>query len=458
MPVLAPQAGAIPDDQPPPEMAGGPAARASVAAANARPMAMGAAVRPPVEPTLDAEPEGLMAAADGAIKLGMRGLNRIFGLTDTGGVPTPEGAQGVDSGIRRFAAGEGAATKREIQAIDATMGVEDYDVDEGMKNLIRIDKTVQYYLQKGDKDKAEAVAASLLLYGAGYVKKSASAAAGAFEQYQKTGDPQDLRNATMAMERAYSAIPDGIDLKIDVDPKTRQLVATTLTHDGSQKKQVIDPQMVPQILKAGMDGSGYWEALMMIGQPGMAKQRQAGMDAAALQEDRQAFTVQNEQTKADRQAQIEDYQHYRDREEGESAGERKSYDDQVFFDDWSRKMAEQPSRELVEEGMGYAFDRAPDVERPVDSTTLAFDPASEQVSTYADDMPQIQQIAGMLASKNGVLDGNAAMLKTAELIQQPNITPTSDGRLDVGGLELVFNPTLLPALMQLRGKYRQPTE
>lgn len=410
-----------------------------------------------------------------AVKTGLDGLSRIFGFDATGqqgAVPTPEGSAQQDAGLRRFASGEGAATREEVGAIDKVFGIDRVQADVGVKNLMRLDATVNYYLERGDKEKAEAVAASLLQFGATQVRNYGTMAASAFDDFQKTGDPNSLRHASEAIQRAHQMVPDGLNLKIDIDPKTRQIVATTVDANGKSQKQVVDPQAIPSLLKTAMDGSEYWGATFQIGQPRLAEQELQNTGASQRSADTRDYNRQYDEYKfqrgenaklegEERAAERESFRHERLLDEGQSVGERQAHQDEQFYGDWNDRFEAatdpQEKRQLFEEGLQYRFENTPNRKEPVTSDMFGFDP---QTSQYIDkftpeDTNAIRNIARVVAAKNGALDGGGAMEMTAALVMAPRVENNPDGTLNVDGNSLVFNPQLLPQLDTLRKKYRQ---
>lgn len=417
------------------------------------PQAAAPAAEPPPGGAYEVDQKQLLRSAQSAVKTGTDGLARIFGLDrqQQGAVQTPEEAVAYDQGIKRFAHGEGAATRQEIQEIDQAVGMDQVQADEGMKNLMRIDKVAQYYLLRGEKDKAEAASASLLQYGAVQVRNSAIMASAAFDEWQKSGDPADLRRASLAVQRAHQFIPDGVNLKIDIDPQSRQIVATTVDADGQQQSQVIDPQGVPQMMQQAMNGSAYWNAVYQIGQPRLAEQ---GMqDRASMQ--REQYKTLVEQEKNTREGQEEEYRFRRGIEVGASEKERTRKANEGFYSDWRQRMtgaseAEKPA--IIQEGLQFTYDQTPSRRTPVDS---ALYPTTSEVITDEADFGQVRSIAQMLAAKNEELDAPAAVEMATALITAPTLEPGRHGTLDVQGFDLVFNPQLLPQLMTLRKKYKK---
>ena len=468
--------GAIPEEDFPNPPAGGdgyasPPAEQDVAATEAGPW--GAPMGPAAKPTIKVPFSEAVRNASTGVQEGIAGIQRIFGISagGGGGIATPEGDAMADQGVQRFASGEGAATGQEVQAIDKTFGIDEVAADEGTKNLIRIDKVVQYWLQAGDKEKAEAAAASLLMHGAKQVQQASIIAATAMQEYQQTGDPQDLRNASLAIQRAHQMIPDGVNLKIDVDPETRQIMATTYDESGKSQTQVIEPGALPALLKQGMDGSAYWKAAFQIGQPRLAEQEMVSARGAGDEESKRRWQLEFDEYKDKREQEQEQerwerdqnfklWEHERDTGEGRTETEREDAQTQAFYDDWNARLAEtekgSPERQqLLTEGMGYRYQNTQDRREAIPDSELSFFEDTENADLFADDLDAIKNLARVIGRKNDALDGGGAMQMAAALIMAPALDHSPDGTLNVEGYSLVFNPTLLPQLGQLRKKYQQ---
>jgi hypothetical protein len=425
---------------------------------------------PEVPKTREVDKPTLRRVASDAVKVGLNGIERLFNLSRSGGMPTEEDEARIDQGAQRMANGEGAATRKEVQAIDYSMGLEDLDTDEGMKNLVRIDKVVNYYLQMGDKDSAEAAAASLLLYGQNETRNAAKMAAVAFEAWQDTGDPQDLRNATNAIKRAHQMIPDGIDIDIDVDPETRQIVATMIDENGQEQSQVVDPAAIPELMRKGMDNSMYWKSMFQIAQPRLAEIDRTGERKSEFESEKQEYQEGWDAEKRrraeeykiaaeERGAAREQFRFERGAEHGATLTERQQREFDAFYDDWAQRYQEagtpEEKKALAEEGLAYRYENTPDRRTPVESGMMEFSPESPFADTFdEEDLQSLRNIAGIIARKNAQLDAPAAMEMAAALVTTPNLANNPDGTLNVDNNWLVFNPALLPTVSQLRQKYR----
>jgi hypothetical protein len=406
-----------------------------------------------------------------AIQQAIQGVARMFGGGQPQqGIPDEESAVQASDGPRRFASGAGAATNEEVRDIDFAGGIDMVQADEGVKQLMRVDKVVNFYLERGQKDMAEAAGVSLLLRGATQVKQAGTLAAAALSEYQQTGDPNDLKAASQAIQRAHQLIPDGFDLQLDVDPRTRQLVATTIDSEGKSSREVVDPRAVPQLLQGAMDGSAYWKAVYQLAQPSLAKEGMQNEAAAAQKASDRAYTegydqykyerergdkLSDEDRKAERWLWEQQYQE----EAGRTAGERLDAEQEQYFADWNDRLAAAPpeqKQQVFNEGLQYRFDNAKDRQQPVAQEELMFSPDSQYAEVFdQEDVLAMTNIARIIAQKNATLDGSGAMEMAAALVMSPKgqVKNRPDGTLDINGFNLIFNPQLLPMLNGLRQKH-----
>ncbi len=202
-----------------------------------------------------------------ALDSGVKYLTRAFGLGgDDGGIPSPESGAEREQGVKRLASGEGAATQEELAGIDDKIDP-DRKLKEGDRNMVRIAKTVQWYLQNGRKDDAEAAAASLMQYGAQRFGKLGSLAGAAYTSYQNGGDPNDLQNTIKFLEKAYEMIPDGANINVTLDESTGKLMTTHTDADGDETVQEVDPSELPGLLQQVQSGSAYWNSIYKLADP-----------------------------------------------------------------------------------------------------------------------------------------------------------------------------------------------
>lgn len=224
----------------------------------------------------DVEPTPhLLRDVSEAVKGGARFLAQHFGLNGRGdgAVPTPEAGAARQDGIRRFASGEGAMTSDEIQAIDDRVDP-NRELSEGDRQMNRFAQTMNWFLLRGRKDDAAAAAAGLMQYGAQRFGKLGSMAGAAYKEYMQTKDPKDLENTTKFLSKAYEMIPDGAQMAVTIDPETHMLQATRVGADGEQEVYDVQPGEIPGLIQKTMDGSGYWQQVMSLGDPTGAHEKQ----------------------------------------------------------------------------------------------------------------------------------------------------------------------------------------
>ena len=229
---------------------------------------------------LQATPK-LLQDVNEAVRGGARFLTRHFGLDGQGdgAMPTPKSQAGREDGIRRFASGEGAATPDEINGIDDKVDP-NRELNEGDRHMTRLAKTAQWYLMHGEKDKAEAVSAGLMQYGAQRFSKLGSLSQAAYSKYMQTKNPEDMEAAAKYLEKAYDLIPDGGKMNITIDPETGMLQAIRTDADGKDETYDIKPEEIPGLIQQAQSASGYWQQIFRLSDP-----------QAALQKERQEFEV-----------------------------------------------------------------------------------------------------------------------------------------------------------------------
>ena len=237
-------------------------------------------------PKADLQPTPkLMAHVQEAARGGARYLNRVFGLDGQGdgAVPTPESGAAREDGIRRFASREGAATPAEINEIDDQIDP-NRELSEGDRQMTRMAKITQFYLERGRKDEAEAAAASLLQYGAKRFGQLGSLAQAAYSQYEQTGDKQHLQKATQFLSQAYGMIPDGGSMSVTVDPETGKFQAVRINAEGEEETYDVSSDQLPGLIRQTMDGSAYWQQVTRLGDPEGAKSRDVDRRERARQD------------------------------------------------------------------------------------------------------------------------------------------------------------------------------
>ena len=179
-----------------------------------------------------------------ALDGGIQYIMSNFGMRQ-GGVPNPQAGAAL-------ARGEGALTPQEMQQVRATVDPEN-KMDDALANIYALDALYQHYLKKGDPRKAQAAAASLMMYTMRH-----AAARGAQAQQE-----QDPNKRAQLIADGYNAIPNGKKVEPSVGPNgTGQFTVK----DARTGQVVQQGQYSPEQLAAAAlglrDGSVYWQSIM----------------------------------------------------------------------------------------------------------------------------------------------------------------------------------------------------
>ncbi|MGE0677752.1 hypothetical protein [Pseudolabrys sp.] len=151
-----------------------------------------------------------MLAANDAVRDGL-----LYGVKSVQGSETksaiPEGTTDLSAQSRRsryasVARGAGAASPSEIAAIKKAIDPEG-KMPEGERNMAALGGIYQYYMNKGDPEKAQKAAFHMLQY-----YRQASQRYGAIAH--AAAEAGDMDGATKAALNAYANIPDGRDLRV----------------------------------------------------------------------------------------------------------------------------------------------------------------------------------------------------------------------------------------------------
>ena len=240
--------------------------------------------KPDMEPTRELM-DGVARAAD----MGLKYLSQHFQGGDGGAIPE---AANQNAAVR-FAQGEGAATRDEINGVDDKIDPR-RELREGDRHMARLHQMTNWYGVNGKPKEAAASAASLLQYGATRFGKLGAAAATAYQAFQADGDQQNLQNAVRYLEQAYQMIPDGATMNIAVDPN-RGFVATRTMPDGSQEYIDITPEQLPGLITGVVDKSLYWNKLAQLADPAGYRQQQGWKHARKEKLDERAYQEGREQ-------------------------------------------------------------------------------------------------------------------------------------------------------------------
>ena len=255
-------------------------------------------------PKADLQPTPkLMADVGTALKSGAGFLQRVFGMDGRGdgAVPTPESGAARQDGIKRFATHEGAATPEEIQQIDDTIDPK-RELSEGDRQMTRLAKITQFYLERGRKREAEAAAAGLMQYGAKRFGQLGSLAQAAYSKYQQTGDRQHLEAATQFLGKAYQLIPDGGNMTITTNPETGEFEAVQTTADGEEVVHKVTADEIPGLIQQTMSGSAYWQQIFRLGDPQGARQQAGWQHEREVKLEERTYDERKEELKRQQEA------------------------------------------------------------------------------------------------------------------------------------------------------------
>lgn len=239
----------------------------------------------PVQPTKKLR-DHVAIALDGGVKF----LTSHFGLNPSGAIATPQDGGRAQAGAQRFAQGEGQSTPEEIQGVDNKIDP-NRQLSEGQRQMTRLAKTMDWYLQQGRPKDAQAAAASLMQYGATRFSRLGSLAAAAYDEYQQTGDQKHLQHTINFLENAYEMIPDGARMDVAIDPQSKTLVATHIDAEGNEQQFDISPQEIPALIKSVQDKSSYWQSVFQLADPAGARQQAGFRHSAAVKREDRAYNA-----------------------------------------------------------------------------------------------------------------------------------------------------------------------
>lgn len=186
----------------------------------------------------------LGAALDG----GLRFLQSHFNLPQRGGI--------YDDAQRdrqvRFLRGEGAATPQEYSEVRRAVDP-DGRYNDAVANIAGLTSVYEYYLKRGESQKAQSAAASLIQYTRGAAAKLGGMAL----------DAKSPEEAAKLIAKGYDQIPDGKHIEVKPGPNGTGTFTQIDTRTG---KVVFQGQYTPQQLLAAAtklkDGSAYWDIIM----------------------------------------------------------------------------------------------------------------------------------------------------------------------------------------------------
>jgi tetratricopeptide (TPR) repeat protein len=178
-------------------------------------------------------------AANDAVRDGMNYGTKALGLQ--GGVNTNPRA------ARAYAMGRGAIRPEEMEAVRKAVDPEG-KMPEGQRNMAALGSMYQFYLNKGDTDRAQKAAFGLLQnYRVMAARYGALAAAAA--------EKGDTDQAIKAALKAYDFVPDGQDLKITKSEDGKLSYVVTDMYGKQTTKGIATPQQLGAMaMRVGADG------------------------------------------------------------------------------------------------------------------------------------------------------------------------------------------------------------
>lgn len=198
----------------------------------------------------DAEPDyhrlpGLHEALDA----GMSSIARTFGL-DQQTAALPDARSDRAAQIQRYHANEGAATPDDIRQIDQTIDP-DNRLASDAKAVARLKAGYDYFLKKGEPDRAKKYAESILLY----TRQAVQYAGAQAEQKIQAGD---IAGAAKQIQDAHNQIPDGSSLFVDKVGPDGKVDYRIVDEDGdlTERGQATTNQLL--YLATGMKNGSEW--------------------------------------------------------------------------------------------------------------------------------------------------------------------------------------------------------
>lgn len=213
---------------------------------------------PPAAPTTSA---GKKVSLGQAIDLGLKHLTGALGLDKSGA------AVGPDTDLRKrraalvrgdISAGEPPPTPKEIDMVFKTVDPSG-ELDNNLRTIYAMRKGVEFYLTRGQPDKAGKWAAGLIQFSNLVSKQYGIEAV-------KAGKAGDMEGMIQLAVKSYDAIPDGLNVSAKLNGGA---VSVTRT---DEEGNVVDthrltPQQVFQMATGISQGSGYFDALMQVADP-----------------------------------------------------------------------------------------------------------------------------------------------------------------------------------------------
>jgi len=204
---------------------------------------------PPQQEDSGQHPDMVLEAANHA---GLMKLQEHFGLNQQSAVPTPDKANGQ----KAMMSGEGAPSKQEMDDV-----LQNIDPHGQMGDAMRWTRAMvggyNYYMKRGEPDRAANYAAMVIQYTSGEAAKYGQIAA----QQLKDGD---VHAAAQSLEKGYNSIPDGKSAEnVKVNPDNTVSVTQTDLKTGKPVGQ--HTLTGAQLLNAALglsNKSSYYQTIM----------------------------------------------------------------------------------------------------------------------------------------------------------------------------------------------------
>jgi hypothetical protein len=198
------------------------------------------------------------AGTSNAIDAGLKYLTKSLGLdrSNTAVGPDPQ----LTEGRRRLVNGavgpnEGPPTQQEVEGMYQVVDPNN-ELGEGLKNVYAMKKGYEFYMQRGEPEKAAKFAAGVIQYSNLLSRRFGYEAV----QAGQNGDQDSMVKYAI---KAYDAIPDG--LSVEAKRTEGGMQVTRTDEDGEVVDQhLLSPQQIFQMATGISQGSGYFEALMDV--------------------------------------------------------------------------------------------------------------------------------------------------------------------------------------------------
>lgn len=244
-----------------------PTSRPQMAALPPPTEGMGAGAPAPAAPAAapqadeDNKPDDLLGVA---LHGGLMTLTKMFNLGSKPAAAAPAGAipdgspapaaPAADPGGRFMMNGIGASSKEQY---DSVMHVIDPkgQLDENIRNIAGIKGVYDYYLKKGDIEKANMAAASLIQYS----RNTSAIYAGKAEEALKAGNFKD--GLALAV-KSYDAVPDGMSIKVAGGEKGSGKVEQFDANGQKIGEMMFTPEKLLGAVVGLKNGSLFYQQLM----------------------------------------------------------------------------------------------------------------------------------------------------------------------------------------------------